>query len=271
MGNQGSSSAKFVDRFGFRLLGLIVLAYVFATSDWGAIKTQFGGLSFANLVLALFLVAPGVGLKAWRWQRMLRHQKIDYPFFRSLAVYLYSTSLGFLSPGRLGEFSRIVIVGREKNQPLVIPLAGFAAERILDLSLIGSIFAWGFGFYALKWSYWDSLLLSVAVSGIGGGLFFLFVRFFSLNFMGYKIALFIKDLKILLAPGKGIPLLFPTVLSAVILFWQYDLLADALHLDLHFLQVAFSICLVSLVSILPTILGRDSIRIILINRGFISL
>ena len=141
---------NFINRFGFRFLGFLVLIIVLCTSDWGVITRQFGNISAPGLILMLALIIPGIGLKAWRWHTMLLLQNIHYPFFKSLAVYSYSTGLGFLSPGRLGEFSKIVILSREKDQPFAKVLVSFVAERILDFSLIVVMFVWGLSFFVLK-------------------------------------------------------------------------------------------------------------------------
>ena len=91
-------------RLLLRLLGLALLAWLLLRID---INGALAILSRTNLGLALLaglLLIPLIALKAIRWMMLIDRAWSWLDFYRATLVYFSGLFLGFLTPGRLGEF-----------------------------------------------------------------------------------------------------------------------------------------------------------------------
>lgn len=113
-----------------------------------------------NLVLALFLTVPFLGLKAWRWYLMLRAAGIQAGFGDALVSLVGGMGLALVTPARLGELVRVAYLRDQRKWKiggLVMIDKGFDVLVLCGLSIAG---AW-----ALL-GVWAGLLF-MAVTAIG--------------------------------------------------------------------------------------------------------
>lgn len=119
-----------------RLIGLILLGVLLARVD---VTTLWGTIRDANpylLAVAVLLNLPMVLLKALRWQALLGAQGIQYSVGNAYLAYLGSIFIGFLTPGRLGEFVRVMHVNRDCDVPIGQAFASVVADRLFDLYVL---------------------------------------------------------------------------------------------------------------------------------------
>lgn len=258
---------SWLQRFGIRLLGLGLLVYVILTSDWRMIREVFGRVSFPELVAITLLGVLVWVIKAWRWHYLLRLQSIRYPFGRALLVYVYTMGLGLLSPGRLGEFSKIAFLQSETDTSLAQGLIGAVADRLLDLLMLSLVALFGIGVFVWSLTALAALLATLATLALGLLLVALFAhlrpkRLWSLYVnrlscygrWGSMVAsggnaIAHESVK-LLQPRLSLALL-ASGLATTVYFWQSALFAHQLGLALTVLQVGFALALASIVSLLP--------------------
>jgi hypothetical protein len=89
-----------------------------------------------RLVLAsLLLGVPALLLRSWRWRILLASDGAGMSFGEVNAIFAYSVFVGTATPGRLGEFFKLVHLTRRGVQ-LGRALASVLLDRLLDVALL---------------------------------------------------------------------------------------------------------------------------------------
>ncbi len=89
------------------------------------------------VLLSFLLVIVNWGLEALKWQILLRHS-IPVQWFDALKYVLSGVTLGFITPGRTGEFAgRMILLPEGKRlQTIVLSMLGGIAQ-IIPIVLFG--------------------------------------------------------------------------------------------------------------------------------------
>ena len=115
-----------------RLAGLILLVVLFTRVDLVAILNSLQKANLHLVGLAVVLILPMIAVKAFRWQGLLAAQEIRYPPMASFLSYLGSMFIGFITPGRLGEFVRAWHVSQDCGVSSGRALASVLIDRLFD-------------------------------------------------------------------------------------------------------------------------------------------
>ena len=116
-------------------VSVVCLVLVTRGIDPARTLAVLAGADWTLVALAAALVLLDLGLRAWRWQRLLRP-------VRSIAYgrVLRHTAIGYLAnnilPARLGEVTRSVTLGREEGMSASTTFGTVIVERILDTGAI---------------------------------------------------------------------------------------------------------------------------------------
>ncbi len=247
-----------------RLAGLVLLAVLIARLDLGEIREAMRTADPGLIALAVAGIVPLILIKTVRWQGLLRAQTIQMETWPALLAYFGSLFIGFLTPGRLGEFIKAVYVSRDCNVPLAQALSSVMADRLFD-------------FYALL-GVSSAALLTMAINGqelivLAGlvvlmmmplilflnGVTFGWMQRIGLRFGAVGRRLF-EEGGVLPEMRAGLlQLTLKRVTAAVVLtiiaygvyFGQCYLLARALDLPVGFWPVTFAVALGSLITLVP--------------------
>lgn len=123
-------------QIAIRLIGLAILVLILLKLDLRSTLAALAGLHWAPLILAIAANLPLFGLKAWRWQSMLRMQGIDYPWRDAFLAFVAGLFLGLVTPGRVGEMSKALYVKQDRGVPVSVGLANVLMDRLFDLYTI---------------------------------------------------------------------------------------------------------------------------------------
>lgn len=244
-------------RYGLHLVGLALIAWVLATSDLGEVAAAFAGLSPVRVAAITLLTLPGALLKSWRWERLLRGLGVHCPGVRVVFVGVYGMALGFLSPGRVGEFTKIAFLKREAGLSLPLGTFSVVADRVLDLFVLSLVLVTGLAYFVR-----GATLASALLFGFAAALFCAVVLTVIWRFRPRGLT---EDVEALFRPGPVLLFLTLSLAATTIHFGQNTLLAWELGLDLGFWQVGFATTLASMVAILPvTVMGIGTREVALI-------
>jgi uncharacterized protein (TIRG00374 family) len=119
-----------------RYVGFVLLAGLVA---WAGPAQMLRTLAEAHpgwLALAWVLNLPQLGLKALRWQRLVRWQRIPLSLPRALLAYFSSLMVGFMTPGRLGEMAKAFTLKYEGGVTLARGLSSVVLDRAFDMYLL---------------------------------------------------------------------------------------------------------------------------------------
>jgi uncharacterized membrane protein YbhN (UPF0104 family) len=244
-------------RYGLHLIGLVLIAWVLMTSDLEKVGAAFAGLSPVRVAAIAFLILPGAFLKSWRWERLLRGLEVRIPAARVLLVGVYGMALGFLSPGRVGEFTKIAFLKREAGLSLPLGTFSVVADRVLDLFVLFLVLVAGLAYFVRGTTLATALLFVFAAALLCAAVLALIWRFRPRGLTANVEALF--------RPSPILLFLALSVAATTIHFGQNTLLAWELGLDLGFWQVGFATTLASMVALLPvTVMGIGTREVALI-------
>jgi glycosyltransferase 2 family protein len=119
--------------WALRLIGLALLGVLLARVDARLVVATLRQADPGLVALSIALIVPLIGVKTVRWQLILAAQGVRYAWWPALLAYFGSLFIGFLTPGRLGEFVKAVHVQQDCAAPLPLALASVLADRLFDL------------------------------------------------------------------------------------------------------------------------------------------
>ncbi|MEE9386782.1 MAG: lysylphosphatidylglycerol synthase transmembrane domain-containing protein [Nannocystaceae bacterium] len=267
------------------LLGPMILAILFWTTDIEALKGAFGRTKLHYVAWAYLAILPTIPIRTLRWRILLGPEFRPKRFSELLEVYTYAIFVGVVTPGRLGEFVKTVHVARW-GAPTSVAFVKVLFDRLFDVALLCSTaFA---GFWIISFEGFDARTLAA------GGAATLLVGVGALLFS-------MRDMKRRGPMSRAVARVTPQRLrrplqqlrdelvhsswwarlrvhgSAALLTvaaWGFNylanyLLACALGLELSYLQVAAISAISSLISLVPiTLLGagtRDAALVVLLG------
>lgn len=142
----------------------IVLRNVELGESWAALRQ----IRLALLPLPLLILAINLPLRAWRWQQIFPPAARP-SLWNSLAVLAVGNMGNNLFPGRVGDLSRCVLIGRKSSlSQSTLALATLVVEKILDgLALLAVVL---FSLWVLSPPHWVWRLGGISALIFGGAL-----------------------------------------------------------------------------------------------------
>jgi uncharacterized protein (TIRG00374 family) len=247
-----------------RLLGLILLGFLLLRIDIRGIVDTLKSADKFLVLISVILILLLISIKTVRWQSILGSLTISIPLTTALLAYFASLFMGYLTPGRLGEFSRTLYIHEDHDPKPGVAFSSVLADRLFDLYalfLVGSA-----GLLTLGRDQLQAYLL-VLVLILLSMPFALFLndRFFEwlmkrgqrVGTLGQKVFAeggwligMREGLK-----GMGLSSLISSLLLTAIaygvFFGQCYLLSRAVGIDIGYMSITYAVGLGSLVTLLP--------------------
>ncbi|NJL92815.1 MAG: flippase-like domain-containing protein [Anaerolineae bacterium] len=144
-------------RWSLRSLGLGLLLVVLATQDWADLLATLRAADLLWVALTIPVFHAMVFFKVQRWRHLLRTQQVGYPPFAAYRAYLIGIFWGYVTPGRLGDFARVLYLRRDVRSPFALGLASILMDRLADLGMVVAVAAIGLLWLINSASLWLSL------------------------------------------------------------------------------------------------------------------
>jgi len=127
---------KGVPRF-FRLIGVGLFFLILIRLDMGKLAEAARSVPLQSLVLIVLLSVAIVVVKSLRWFVFVRQQDISLAFPDVLRIYCIGNYLGSISPGRLGELSRVFYIKmKTEHCDTIGAVVSVVADRMLDVLML---------------------------------------------------------------------------------------------------------------------------------------
>lgn len=260
----------------FRLLGLLIMAYIIYRLDWIKFINLLPNINPLWLILAGVLNIPMVGLKIYRWDILLRAQGKNLKFSDICNYYMSALFLGMLTPGRSGELVRALYLV-EHDVPFGKGLSSVFIDKAFDLGFFLILALAGVWFFDLfKFLSGYSIIVLLGVMVLVGLIFYppaitkivnlplkRILKIKGFNNIHY-LDNYLKGLKCL-SLGLLSYVCLVTFFSFLIYFIQYHLLAISLGFRLPSLFLILAMSLSSLSSFFISISGIGLRDVILIQ------
>ena len=248
----------------FRILGVLLFAYILWTTDWAKVLDVVRGLNWWLVVLATATFFPVVMAKAWRWQSLLRMQGIRLGFGTAYHAYFASLYLGNVTPGRAGDFIKVFYLTQECKVSLGKGFSSVLIDRFFDLFVLLLLGLVGVLLYHTSDQMVTLVMVSFVVLMAGSGVLLsrrlsqplfrlLFERSFFKRFHGkaaQQMEDFYEGVQALKKPALAVPFLL-SVLSYVFFFALCYFLALAMSIPISLPYLVLAITIVNVISIVP--------------------
>lgn len=251
------------------IIGILIFVYIL----WriGILKI-LETLSHVNLFLlsaAILFLIPLIISKAFKWKILINSCDINYPLPKCVSAWLVGFSVGLITPGRVGDFFKVLYLKKSENTTFGVPLATVVVDRIADILILIILAIFGISVIALRYTlnpifmYVAILLLFIflvscfvfAQKDIVGRLIKpLFDRLIPERYRGsLQISFhdFYTGISMMLKSKILLVISFLTVISWLIYIFQCYLIALSLNIDISIQFVACIIPIMTLVELLP--------------------
>lgn len=246
------------DRF-IKILGLSLFGYIIYSVGPKAIASAFLSIPLHVLAVVAALCVPKIAMKALRWRYLLKRFGIIISPHEAFLMYGSSMYAGFLTPGRLGDFSRLcflkerdiktsegaflTLLDRGYEATVVAPLACLGVlyfvpppHRIAACSVIGT------GLALFAWAAWrvyrhpdtTARFAAAYLPKKAGSIIQTFLRYFSRLTMRDYTMVFVY-----------------TVLSSCCYFSQVFVISGALTITAPFIAVVSAVSASVLTGVIP--------------------
>jgi uncharacterized protein (TIRG00374 family) len=259
-----------------RLSGPLLFLLILSRMDLGRMVEIIGAIRVDFLLAALFLYPCLILLKAWRWHILLSQQEINYGLAPAFLAYNSSLSVGYVTPGRLGEFVKALYLRQDEGIPLGQALSSVLMDRLFDLYLLLMTAGLGIAIFSLPGQL-SAIALGVLLAAgltpllilvpdvsqrvivllIKGSSFMIGTRY--REEISQTLSHFQQGMEQLLSIRLALPLMV-TVIAYAVFYLQCYLAALALRLPLSYPYAAFCVSLASLLALLPISISGLGVR-----------
>jgi len=237
-------------------------------------------------IAALLFIPLMIAVKAMRWRLLLQAQGVEYPLGKCIEVYSIGIFWGIVTPGRLGDFVKVLYLKRH-GLNVLHGLFSVVGDRLFDFVLlmglalfsslvvlkdmepivpliwaagVGLVFVVGIALYRRLWDMPDItgfITRSVMSEKFGGRQFLAATDPLSFDFKRVILARFL-------------PVVLLTLISWLFFFSQYYVMLSAVGIAASFIEIICSTSLAILTTFLPiSIAGigtRDAVLILLFKQ-----
>jgi len=148
------------------ILAFVLLGILIQKIEPNNLQNAFANSRPGYIFLALLLVVPNVGAQFIKWRFMLRLIKPDVSHFEVASSLLAGFALGFVTPGRIGEFGRALFIQNcSRTQVVGLALIDKMASMCLIflMGAVGLFFLLGIQLNSTHFYLWLGLALVAVV------------------------------------------------------------------------------------------------------------
>lgn len=272
-----------INLYWLRIIGLLLFVWIVFQIEWRMVWALVKGLrlDYIAAYFAVFVVA--VQLKVFRLQRVLKLFGYSVPFKDVYRSIVEPAFYGMVTPARLGEFSKVVYLGRfglSNRQAWGVVLM----ERLVDFSVLLSASIAGlllfFGGFAGESAVVVFLVLLLALYfAIGNFATLQAAAACLLQALPWKMPAVSEVLAMREGAARlgraGAGVFLPTALIVLALsFWQLSLLGSALGASISGVYLGLAYSISTLIALLPISVGgvgtREAVYMIALGKVGVS-
>ena len=126
------------------IIGIALFIYIIITIGIDKLINAFASADYFYVFLMVLLMIPTLLIQTFKWDYILKRQKINFKFFHVIKLQIISIFYEFVTPARLGSFIKIAYV-QEKTHNFGKSSSSVIIDRALDfltvafLAFLGSL------------------------------------------------------------------------------------------------------------------------------------
>ncbi len=114
-----------------RCIGIALFFYILGRIELDVMLACFGQMQWGAFIAAAAFIPVIVVVKAVRWRLLLQAQDLDYPLGKCIEVYSIGVFWGIATPGRLGDFVKVLYLKR-RGLNAIHGLLSVVGDRLFD-------------------------------------------------------------------------------------------------------------------------------------------
>jgi uncharacterized protein (TIRG00374 family) len=142
-------------------LGFVLLYFVIRNLDFGLMRENFSHFRTWKILVGLAILMLVYLIKTYRWLTINRIFGVQSRYGTLLVYFLFSGLLSSITPGRLGEFSRIWFLQKEYKSGIMVSTSSVLLDRIWDVLTLSMVAGICLVLYISRFSIeWYTLVLT---------------------------------------------------------------------------------------------------------------
>ncbi len=121
---------------GLHLIGFVLLWYVIRDLQWDEFLTLMGQLPVWKYLAGIAVLTLVYVLKSLRWKLLTESFGIRISWRDSLVFYLSAGFLSVFTPGRLGEFAKVIFLNKKYRTGISTATSSVFLDRIWDVLVL---------------------------------------------------------------------------------------------------------------------------------------
>lgn len=114
------------------IIGVVLFVYILSTLNFSKMEYIFTSIDIIYLIPCLFMVIPVAFLSNYQWQVLLKHHNMHIDFFKSLKNMFIGYFYGFITPGGIGGYTRIIYLHDQTKIPLKKCVSNIVLHNTVD-------------------------------------------------------------------------------------------------------------------------------------------
>lgn len=116
------------------MIGIVLFLCIIWNLNLAKILELFKNINLFYIILSVLIIIPLTIINALKWNVLIKSYGITYPLIKSISARLVGSSIGIITPGRLGDLSRAYYL-KEKIS-LGKSLTTVVVDRIIDMLIL---------------------------------------------------------------------------------------------------------------------------------------
>lgn len=129
---------KKILRTVFQIAGIALFIVILSKVDLRSVRDSFSDLSIIHMAGTVLILLSFTLVKAMRWRTIVKMQGGEVTPVRAFAIYSSALYMGFLTPGRLGDFIKSIYLMRS-GMSVGKAVYSSVADRLFDLGFLAVI------------------------------------------------------------------------------------------------------------------------------------
>ena len=247
-----------------KYIGILLLIVILYKIDHALFIKQIAYTNLWLLLIVLLLNFPHLLIKTFRWNLLLKQQNIEYSLIQAFSIYLSSLYIGFITPGRMGEFAKVLYLKSDKKIKISKGFSSVLVDRLFDFYLLCFLAfygAWYFNVFGEFSSFFLILLVLLLVAPIIflnkriiNKIIQIIFKFIVVKHIKDKFENHFNDFHIGLMELFNFRLIISgllTCLGYLLFFVQCNLIILALGISIDFMTITLFMAIANLVSFIP--------------------
>lgn len=265
-------------KISVRFVGIIIFIVIIYGADWDMMGKVVKGMDYIFILPIVILICFKNLVISYRWHFLLNSYSIKRKYWDNIKLYFSGLLLGYITPGHVGEFYRLVKLNKEghskiKGAFILLLSKFFDVALIFVLSIIGGIYLINYSEAAFGFVPW---ILFIGITLLTG----LYALFLISKYGGGRLVVSVIN-KLMktklddeaLISTLGVVNLKISAKTAVLTtaFWllyflQLHIAARAIGIEINYITATPVLALVSMAAALPiTVVGMGTRELAMMN------